>query len=288
MDCTHVHWDKCPVPWRHYFTGKEGYPTIAYEVICDHSGYIMSCSPGYYGACNDKTIVRFDSVIQKLKSKEIYYNVEWFVYTNEIGDKEYFSSPYVIVDGGYHNWVVTIAANDTFRSDPDYIRWQKRMESVRKDIECVFGRLKSRFRILKNPIQYQKKHQIDNIFLSCCILYNMCHVWDKLGEWERDIDYDDQSGGLADLEHESEGTLYYEPISNQINNNNIAGNHLDQYQEFDIVHDLPFPHNIEQIFIDENEVIPANLLPSTDQLVEIAVETDVTYKQLRDKLVKQF
>jgi hypothetical protein len=100
MDCTHVHWDRCPAQWRNYFTGKEGFPTIAYEVICDHSGYIMSVSPGYYGSCNDKTIVRYDSIIQKLRCGEIYNNVEWYVFKDEELTKEYFHRPYyVIVDG---------------------------------------------------------------------------------------------------------------------------------------------------------------------------------------------
>lgn len=34
------------------------------------------------------------------------------------------------------------------------------MESVRKDVECFFGILKGRFRILKMPIPFHKKEEV--------------------------------------------------------------------------------------------------------------------------------
>jgi hypothetical protein len=39
--------------------------------------------------------------------------------------------------------------SDGFASGEDDIRWNKWLESMRKDIERVFGILKARFRILK-------------------------------------------------------------------------------------------------------------------------------------------
>ena len=44
------------------------------------------------------------------------------------------------------------------------IAWSKRLESVRKDVECFFGVLKGRFRILKLPILYKEMEDIDNVF----------------------------------------------------------------------------------------------------------------------------
>ncbi len=48
---------------------------------------------------------------------------------------------FVIVDGGYHRWKATMSASKLV-SDPNFLAWRERMESVRKDIECVFGVLK--------------------------------------------------------------------------------------------------------------------------------------------------
>jgi hypothetical protein len=42
-DCTHVPWGRCPAKLSSLFTGKEGYPTVAYEVTVDHH------SPKYNG-----------------------------------------------------------------------------------------------------------------------------------------------------------------------------------------------------------------------------------------------
>ena len=50
------------------------------------------------------------------------------------------------------------------------------MESVRKDVECTFGILKKRWRILKNHILLQSKGckaSIDNVVFTCAILHNM-------------------------------------------------------------------------------------------------------------------
>ncbi len=48
-----------------------------------------------------------------------------------------------------------------------------RCESVRKSIECVFGMLKKRFRILKIPLPCHNIFQITDMLHSCCILHNM-------------------------------------------------------------------------------------------------------------------
>ncbi len=44
MDCTHVNWDMCPVKLAHLCTGKSGKPTLAFEVVVDHSRRIHQCS----------------------------------------------------------------------------------------------------------------------------------------------------------------------------------------------------------------------------------------------------
>ncbi len=63
------------------------------------------------------------------------------------------------------------------------------VESVRKDVECCFGSIKQRFRILKNPIEYHTKDSIDNVFFTCCILHNMLLQFDGLDRrWEVDHD----------------------------------------------------------------------------------------------------
>jgi hypothetical protein len=54
------------------------------------------------------------------------------------------------------------------------------MESVRKDIECCFGILKMRFRILAHPLQFHSKvsrevyiAKHNNVVWGCAILHNL-------------------------------------------------------------------------------------------------------------------
>ncbi|CAN0469623.1 unnamed protein product, partial [Discosporangium mesarthrocarpum] len=42
--------------------------------------------------------------------------------------------------------------------------------SVRRDVECFFGRFKSHWRILKLPLHFHTREDIDEILTTCCIL----------------------------------------------------------------------------------------------------------------------
>ena len=58
------------------------------------------------------------------------------------------------------------------------MKWSAKLESVRKDIEGVFGILKKRFRFLKNFNNLFHQSDIDNAFVTCCMLHNMLLKYD--------------------------------------------------------------------------------------------------------------
>lgn len=74
-----------------------------------------------------------------------------------------------------------------YARDREYTVCRKWLESVRKDVECFFGRVKGRFRILKLPLLFRSQGDIDNMFFTCCILHKMLHSFDGLGELEEDV-----------------------------------------------------------------------------------------------------
>lgn len=80
------------------------------------------------------------------------------------------------------------------------IAFSRTLESVRKDVECFFGILKGRFRILKLRIAYHSQEAIDNVFFTCCILHNMLHKFDGMDVFEEDADWVG-SAGLHDPWH---------------------------------------------------------------------------------------
>jgi hypothetical protein len=116
----------------------------------------VAVSAGTYGACNDKTLIRFDDFIRELRENPLYTtNIEYklkvnptaivlclscvhlfsFFKVDDLGTEETIKGVYVIVDGGYHKWRATISAS-RHGQGLHYTEWREKLESVRKDIEC--------------------------------------------------------------------------------------------------------------------------------------------------------
>jgi hypothetical protein len=187
-DCVHLKWDRCPVGLAQLCSGKEGFPTLAYSCTVDHHHRILASTTSYWGAKNDKTIVRGDTYITDVREKKVHDDVEFNVYVN--GVLKPMKGVYYICDGGYHKWTCMInpMKHTSVRSDRLWSEW---LESTRKDVECTFGSLKSRWRFLRNGIVLQDQNSIDNVFFTCCILHNMILECDGLDcRWEKEVDWE--------------------------------------------------------------------------------------------------
>jgi hypothetical protein len=174
-DVTHVLWDKCPVQLANLCKGKEGSPSLGYFVLVDHHKYIQYCSNGFEGATNDKTIANVDKMVQSFREGAV--NDVIYYILDENGELTQCRGGYMLTDNGFHEEFCFV---DPFsnRYGFDYIHWSEWLESIRKDVECTFGILKRRFRILKQRMEFHDRGFIDNIFKVCCILHNMILVSD--------------------------------------------------------------------------------------------------------------
>ena len=47
------------------------------------------------------------------------------------------------------------------------------LAAVRKDVECTFGSMKSKFRSLKGWLSFKYIHEIQSHFVFCCIIHNI-------------------------------------------------------------------------------------------------------------------
>jgi hypothetical protein len=186
MDATHVRWDKCPVNLTNLCKGKEGYTTLAFNAIVDHSRFIQYVSRAYFGTSNDIQITNSDQYTRSIMHG-LYKDVVYYLY-DEDGNLFKCYGGWIIVDGGYPKKAVFVDPSHTCFDRPT-ILWSEWMESVRKDVECTFEILKQRFRVLRNGIQYQSSNLIENIFKTCCILHNMILYYDKksLDAWENSV-----------------------------------------------------------------------------------------------------
>ena len=100
VDCTRIHWDNCPHYLTNYCTGKEGFPALAFLLICDHNRQIIHVSKNtYLGALNDINIAKIDPFILDLMSGK-YLTVE-FTLLKEDGRRVQCFGAYLISDNGF-------------------------------------------------------------------------------------------------------------------------------------------------------------------------------------------
>jgi hypothetical protein len=183
VDCVHIAWDMCPAGIRSDCKGKEGYPSVVFQVICSHTRKVLGVSGPYYGTWNDKTIARLDDNFKLFMSGGTLSNLNW-TWTDDNAAIHQEKGMFLICDGGYHFWKMLICP---FKDQPDgssETTWSGLIESLRKDVECLFGILKKRFMVLKHAVRYHNLETISDVFRTCCILHNMLLEHDEYDDWQ--------------------------------------------------------------------------------------------------------
>jgi hypothetical protein len=143
-------------------------------VICTARKFIQSVTVGHPVSRNDKHIVRTDeSGMQLLEGNGWLQSKAWKTVAGPHGQSKTFFGVYLIGDGGYHRWPCMVSPVNTGVPGSPVMKWSAKVESVRKDIEGVFGILKKRFLFLKNFVNLYCQSSVDNCFKTCCILHNM-------------------------------------------------------------------------------------------------------------------
>ena len=86
---------------------------------------------------------------------------------------------WLISDNSYLNWSNTIPPFKETNSF-GHLLFSEWVESMQKDIECAFGILKGRFRILKYGMRFHKVEHCDMLFKTLCALHNLLIKEDRL------------------------------------------------------------------------------------------------------------
>ena len=188
MDCTHIHWMKCPKENTIECTGKEQFPTLSFQCVVDHSRRILYCSNYFYGKNNDITVANNDEYTRSVRMG-LYQDVQYEL-IDENGVVQRVQGGWVLVDGGFLKLGCFIDPMHE-RLYRDAVLWSEWMESARKDVECTFGIIKSRFRFLWNGVHYHSPDTIEYAFKTACILHNLILSYDgrSLEAWE-DVDWE--------------------------------------------------------------------------------------------------
>ena len=172
IDVVHVKWSCCPAGDFNKCKGKESFASVAFECVTDNRRRILGIAPIQFGSRSDKHIVRLDPTVTSIKM-DWYKDVEWECY-NINGEVKRCRGMYLICDGGYLRWETLIcpyAGTNDGTGRRGY--FNTNLESVRKDVECTYGILKKRWRILDYGIHYYDMKKCEKVFTVCSVLHNM-------------------------------------------------------------------------------------------------------------------
>ena len=97
--------------------------------------------------------------------------VEWCYYCPD-GNVETSVGAYLVCDNGYLRWPTTICPFLHIQKTTLEGYFSSNLESVRKDVECVFGILKKCWKILDYEFRFRNMEMCANIFVTCCCLHN--------------------------------------------------------------------------------------------------------------------
>jgi len=157
------------------------------------------------------TMVRFDSFLTAVRAGSILTDNEFELLSY---DKEgnvvtaRYNGVYVIVDNGYLPWSCTVPPLSV-TNKIDETRWSRWVESMRKDVECTFGILKGRWRILKTGVRVHGVDKVDDIWLTCCALHNWLLDIDGLSDkWNDGVLVRNWGGELGQMDFDGLGESF--------------------------------------------------------------------------------
>jgi hypothetical protein len=139
--------------------------------------------------------------MQQLRHGDILDDILFELYDRDENGtivKQQYQGAWLLVDNGYlsHSTTVPPIKTTNKRSEIRFSAW---LESLQKDVECTFGILKGRWRILKTGVRLFGVKAADKTFLTCCALHNWLLEVDGLDErW--------QDGVASDWEVSNEDT----------------------------------------------------------------------------------
>jgi hypothetical protein len=167
LDCMHVYWKNCPVAWQGQYQGKEKYPTIVLEAMCDYNLYFWHHEFGAAGTLNAISIWDMSGLHKAFVDGTFTENCD-FSYTI---DGKTFDKLWVTVDGIYpklSRFVKTLS-QPVGKKQENYSKWQ---EATRKDVKRGFGVLQSKFRFLTQKVELWSAEDIVSVVDCSIILHN--------------------------------------------------------------------------------------------------------------------
>lgn len=166
------------------------------QAVADGNLLFLDFSAGYPGSMHDARILRNSTLYQRAEQGDILNGPVVNVNHHDIG-------PYLVGDSAYpiSPWLQKPFPEAT--RDRSEIQFNRELSSARVKIECAFGCLKSRWRILQKRLDSDIKFSV-KIAIACAVLHNFCikmgDEWDDDGNPDHDGRDDDNEDVVRDGE----------------------------------------------------------------------------------------
>jgi hypothetical protein len=190
LDCMKIFWKNCPFGEKGQRLNSKDSTKLACiqaEAWADHDLYCWHWNVGRPGTNNDINVLTRSRLF-----KDIITGRFQFKLTEDyeiIPNGRQWKYLYLLTDGIYPDWPM-FSKSIKGATDRNVRKFSKLQESVRKDVECLFGVLQSRFEILRREIRCWELDDIISIANTCMILHNMIVRMHMNG------DFDDEADGI--------------------------------------------------------------------------------------------
>ena len=165
VDGTHVPIKRPSENAQDYFSYKMKY-TLNCQAICNHNGQFIDVDIKWPGSVHDARVFA-NSIIQNK-----YCENEFHLFYKELIPGEECVPQVLLGDPAYPLLPYCMKEYETCNSNEEVI-YNQMLRSARNQIECAFGRLKARWRILMRPIDL-KLDFIPKVIYTCFVLHNFC------------------------------------------------------------------------------------------------------------------
>lgn len=172
VDCMKYVWKNCPATMKgQYLNSRESKSaTVQCEGWCDHDLYCWSWFSGRPGTNNDLNVLARSPLFQRIFSEHFDITVSDGYHIEETKPPHHLL--YLLGDGIYPHWPI-FALPLPKSTDPLEKQYSFKQESIRKDVERLFGILQSRFEILRRENRRWELYETIRISNTCVVLHNM-------------------------------------------------------------------------------------------------------------------
>lgn len=166
------------------------------QAVADGNLLFLDFSAGYPGSMHDARILRNSTLYQRAEQGEILTGPVVNINHHDIG-------PYLLGDSAYpiSPWLQKPFPEAT--RDRNEIQFNRELSSARVKIECAFGCLKSRWRILQKRLDSDIKFSVP-IAIACAVLHNFCIKMGDNWDDEGNLDHDGGDNDSEDVVRDGE------------------------------------------------------------------------------------